>query len=87
VEPEPEWKPTLIEMIPVQGGVFWMGNPENKPGRIPNEGSLHEEELSDFELAKLPTTQGLYERIMGKNPGEPKGQRNALCSWFSPLAW
>ncbi|MBN1608521.1 MAG: SUMF1/EgtB/PvdO family nonheme iron enzyme [Polyangiaceae bacterium] len=61
-----------LEMIEVPGGTFVMGSPESDRERYDDEGPVHEVTLSPFAMARVPTTQKLYERITGKNPSSHK---------------
>jgi formylglycine-generating enzyme required for sulfatase activity len=50
-------------------GRFWMGSPEDEPGRWSDEGPRHLEDIPrGFWLAETPCTQALWEGVMGENP-------------------
>jgi formylglycine-generating enzyme required for sulfatase activity len=50
-------------------GRFWMGSPEDEPGRYDDEGPRHLVTLSQgFWLFDTPCTQALWEAVMGNNP-------------------
>ena len=70
---------TYIEdlMIPVEGGVFEMGEEKEK----------HEVELSSFMMAKYPVTQELYEQVIGQNPSHFKGTKLPVESvnWYDAI--
>ncbi|MFZ4635725.1 MAG: SUMF1/EgtB/PvdO family nonheme iron enzyme [Saprospiraceae bacterium] len=55
----------LPNMVSVKGGTFQMGSEDGKGG--------HAVTLSDFEIAKYPVTQQLWQDIMGTNPSHFKG--------------
>ncbi len=50
-------------------GRFWMGSPEEEPGRFDNEGPRHQVTLTEgYWLFDTPCTQALWEAVMGNNP-------------------
>ena len=50
-------------------GRFWMGSPEDEPGRFDNEGPRHLVTLEHgFWLFDTPCTQALWQVVMGDNP-------------------
>jgi len=53
-----------IEFVPVKGGCFQMGDPEEK--------SVHEVCVSDFAIGKYEVTQGQWQATMGSNPSRYK---------------
>ena len=55
----------LLDMVSVKGGTFQMGSENGEGG--------HAVTLSDFEIAKYPVTQQLWQDIMGANPSRFKG--------------
>ncbi|MEM7305778.1 MAG: SUMF1/EgtB/PvdO family nonheme iron enzyme [Planctomycetota bacterium] len=68
------------ELIPIPGGTFLMGSPEDEVGRSGDEGPQHRVELPAFYLGRAPVTNGEYARFLEANPGtnEPAewGNRN-----------
>ncbi|RMG02459.1 MAG: formylglycine-generating enzyme family protein [Planctomycetota bacterium] len=50
-----------IEMVPIPGGKFLMGSPEDEEGRKEDEGPQHEVIIEPFWMAKYETTWELYE--------------------------
>ncbi len=53
----------------VPAGRFQMGSPEDEPGRHDNEGPQHWVEIRrGFWMFDTPTTQELWEAVMGENP-------------------
>ncbi len=51
-------------MIPVPGGEFEMGSPENEPGRKPDEGPRHKVTVSPFWIGKFEVTWNEYELFL-----------------------
>jgi formylglycine-generating enzyme required for sulfatase activity len=51
----------VIEMVPIPGGKFLMGSPENEPGRKDDEGPQHEVEIEPFWMAKFEIPWDVYE--------------------------
>ena len=50
-------------------GTFWMGSPEDEPGRWKDEGPRHLVTLTKgFWMAETPCTQELWQSVMGENP-------------------
>jgi formylglycine-generating enzyme required for sulfatase activity len=70
-----------FEMVPIRGGTFQMGSPDNEPGHQEDEGPLHEVKVAPFWIGKYEVTWDEYEvfmfsldvarrKIMSKSPGE-----------------
>lgn len=51
-------------MVPIPGGEFLMGSPENEPGRKPDEGPQHRVKISPFWMGKFEVTWNEYELFM-----------------------
>ena len=72
-DPDPpvvEIGPLGIELVLLPAGTFWMGSPEDEPGRHDNEG-LHQVSLTrPFLIGKVTITQGGYEELTGSSPSE-----------------
>jgi formylglycine-generating enzyme required for sulfatase activity len=51
-------------MLPIPGGEFVMGSPENEPGRKPDEGPQHKVKIAPFWMAKFEITWNEYELFM-----------------------
>jgi formylglycine-generating enzyme required for sulfatase activity len=52
-----------FEMIPVQGGTFVMGSPDNEPNRAKNEGPQHEVRIRPFWIGKTEVTWDEYDQF------------------------
>jgi formylglycine-generating enzyme required for sulfatase activity len=50
-----------IELVPIRGGKFVMGSPDDEEGRKKDEGPRHEVEISPFWMAKHEITWDVYE--------------------------
>ena len=50
-----------IDMVPIPGGEFAMGSPENEPGRNPDEGPVHRVKIAPFWMAKFELTWEAYD--------------------------
>ena len=50
-----------IEMVPIPGGVFMMGSPENEADRQDDEGPRHEVKVDPFWMAKYEMTWEVFE--------------------------
>ena len=59
-------------MVLVEGGTFQMGSPATEPERDADV-TLHEVTVTDFMMSRTEVSQQEYERVMGKNPSEHKG--------------
>ena len=57
-----------IEMVPVHGGSFMMGSPENEPGRNMHEDTQHRVTVRDFYIGRYEVTQAQWRAVMGGNP-------------------
>ena len=57
-------------LVPLPGGTFTMGSPEDEEGRYSNEGPQHEVTISALSMCKTEVTQGLWETVMGSNPSD-----------------
>ena len=51
-------------MVPIPGGEFSMGSPEQEPGRKPDEGPQHRVKLSPFWMGQCEVTWNEYELFM-----------------------
>lgn len=64
-------------------GRFWMGSPEDEPGRFDDEERRDVELAEGFWLGDTPVTQALWEGVMGNNPSRFKtpGRPVEQVSW------
>jgi formylglycine-generating enzyme required for sulfatase activity len=51
-------------MLPIPGGEFVMGSPDNEPGRKPDEGPQHKVKISPFWMGRCEVTWNEYELFM-----------------------
>lgn len=63
------------EMLPIPGGKFKMGSPDNEPGHKPDESPVHEVEISPFWMGKTEVTWNEFELFM--YPNEEKKARES----------
>ena len=61
------------DMVPIPGGKFKMGSPENEKGRAADEGPVHEVEISPFWMEKAEVTWNEFQLFM--YPEEEKKAR------------
>lgn len=59
-----------IKMVPVSGGTFMMGSPENEPGHQPDEDPLHKVRISPFWMSTYEITWDLYELYLQREIDE-----------------
>lgn len=64
-----------FEMLPIPAGKFKMGSPDSEAGRQPDEGPVHEVEISPFWMQKCETTWNAFELFM--YPNEEKKTRES----------
>jgi len=62
-----------FEMVPIPGGEFTMGSPDNEHGRKPDEGPQHKVKIDPFWMGKCEVTWNEYELFMF--PEEEKKKR------------
>jgi formylglycine-generating enzyme required for sulfatase activity len=53
-----------LDFVPIPGGEFIMGTPEEEPGRAEDEGPQHRVKLEPFWMAKFETTWDAYRLFM-----------------------
>ena len=63
------------DMVPIPGGKFKMGSPDNEPGHKPDESPQHEVEIAPFWMEKCTVTWNEFELYM--YPNEEKKGREA----------
>jgi formylglycine-generating enzyme required for sulfatase activity len=61
------------DMVPIPGGKFKMGSPDNEPGHKPDESPVHEVKISPFWMEKCTATWNEFELFM--YPNEEKKAR------------
>ena len=66
-----------LEMIPINGGDFFMGSPTNEKNRMADEGPVHRVRLEPFWMAKYETTWDLYHLFMNRNIDENQPDFNS----------
>jgi formylglycine-generating enzyme required for sulfatase activity len=62
-----------FEMVPVPGGTFMMGSPENEPGREPDEGPRHAVKVQSFWIGKFEVTWDEYDHFAFSIDEPPPG--------------
>jgi formylglycine-generating enzyme required for sulfatase activity len=69
-----------IDLCPVEGGEFHMGNDKSK---YEDEKPAHPVRISGFYMGKFQVTQQLWEAVTGDNPSDFKGKRRPVetVSW------
>jgi len=55
-----------IKMIPIKGGSFQMGSPNNEKGRHGDEGPLHSVTVNDFWMAEIEISWDIYELFLNR---------------------
>ena len=68
----------LITMVPVAGGLFNMGSPEDEAGRRKDEGPVHAVRLSDFWISTLEIPWDVYELFVYRNADTPAENRGEI---------
>lgn len=86
---------STLEMVPVQGGEFYMGAQSTDPNGInydpdasPNEGPVHKVRVSDFWISKYPISQGVWWEVTQKTPHNDNcgSISNPNCNlWYPPF--
>jgi len=67
-------EPVIQRLRWIPPGRFWMGSPEEEPGRFDTEGPRHLVTLSEgYWLSDTPCTQALWEAVMGENRSRFEG--------------
>src|SRR5262249_45815054 len=81
-----------FEMVPIPGGTFMMGSPDNEPGRKADEGPVHPVSIRPFWMGKCEVTWDEYDLWWKANPGtkldqmdaEKKGDRKEMDALSRP---
>ncbi|AFY50419.1 hypothetical protein Nos7524_4674 [Nostoc sp. PCC 7524] len=55
----------VLDMLPIPGGKFFMGSPENEPGRYDSESPQHQVNVKPFFMGKFPITQAQWQAVAG----------------------
>ena len=71
-------KDKLITMVPVAGGLFNMGSPENEAGRRKDEGPVHAVRLSDFWISTMEIPWDVYELFVYRKSDKPSENRGEV---------
>ncbi len=71
--PEYRHRETGIVFVGLPGGTFEMGSPDNEDDRDDREGPVHKVRLSPFLIAKYEVSQAEWQKVMGTNPSQFKG--------------
>jgi len=82
-------RPVPDNFVRINGGVFTMGSPANEPERDNDEGPQHQVTLSGFYMEKYEVTQKEYQKIMGTNPSNFKGDNLPVenVSWYDAIEY
>ncbi len=81
-----------IEMVPIKGGVFYMGaqsTDPDAPNYDPNaseiEGPVHKVQVSDFWISTTCVSQGFWEAVTGSTPHSEGCITEGHCQlWYEP---
>jgi len=75
-----------IEFLPVDGGSFMMGSPEDEYGRLSDE-VQHLVSVPSFYIAKYAVTQELFFSVEKKSPSSYKGNNVPVVevSWYDAI--
>ena len=85
-----------LKMVPILGGSFMIGSPEDELNRFPNEGPQHQVTLSEFLMGKYPITQAEWravaslskvDRELDLDPSYFKGDNRPVerVNWFDAM--
>ena len=83
IEPS-QGEPVIQRLRWIAPGRFWMGSPEDEPGRWSDEGPQHQVTLPQgFWLFDTPCTQALWQAVMRENPSNFKSPTRPVeqVSW------
>jgi formylglycine-generating enzyme required for sulfatase activity len=91
----PKTRPFEPDMIALPGGTFWMGSPEDEPGRDNDEGPRHRVTIQPFAIGRTEVTFAAYDRFAeatGRakpdDEGWGRGQRPVVnVSWYDAVAY
>jgi formylglycine-generating enzyme required for sulfatase activity len=77
--------PVRVRWRWIPPGTFWMGSPEDEPGRWDGEGPRHlVTSTKGFWMAETPCTQELWQAVMEENPSRFQSLRHPVesVSWL-----
>ncbi len=74
-----------FEMLPIPGGKFKMGSPENEKGRKPDEGPQREVEIAPFWMEKHEVTWREFELFMYPNEEKKARESRQLPAMLNAL--
>ena len=63
-----------IGLVWIPAGEFDMGSPKTEQGRDNDEEQIHVKLSRGYWMLETEVTQGLYQEVMGENPGSKKGK-------------
>ncbi len=74
------------DLIFIKGGTFNMGSPEDELQREKDE-TLHEVTINDFYVSAYEVTEEEYEKVMGNNPSNFKGNKLPVenITWYEAI--
>ncbi|MCY2966247.1 MAG: formylglycine-generating enzyme family protein [Planctomycetota bacterium] len=83
--PAVDGEPVRVRWRWIPPGTFWMGSPNDEPGRYKDEGPRHLVRLTrGYWMAETPCTQALWQGVMQKNPSRFVDSRRPVeqASWL-----
>jgi formylglycine-generating enzyme required for sulfatase activity len=83
--PNKKGPPVRVRWRWIPPGTFWMGSPEDEPGRWKDEGPRHLVTLTKgYWMAETPCTQELWQAVMGQNPSRFPNDQHPVetVSWL-----
>jgi formylglycine-generating enzyme required for sulfatase activity len=83
--PNRRGRPVRVRWRWIPPGTFWMGSPDDEPGRYVDEGPMHLVKLTKgVWMAETPCTQELWQAVMGDNPSNFESQQHPVesVSWL-----
>ncbi len=69
-----------FDMLPIPGGVFAMGSPDNEPGRSDNEGPVRDVEVSPFFMLETEVTWDMYMTFLRETMSEGRTDAGAYVA-------
>lgn len=67
-----------FDMLPIPGGRFKIGSPEDEPGRQDNEGPRREVEVSSFFMSEIEVTWDMYMAFFRETVSEGRSMQGGL---------